>query len=189
MKAKDDELPRTLDEFRAWNERQPERYEFIAGVVRAMAPGSNRHSVIKSNIGIAFGMALADKPCRSIIDGPAVESTTQRTHAIPDVLVTCESFDEERGVIDEPVIVVEVLSPSTSSEDMGRKLDLYFSRTSLRHYLVVHQDTCFIHHHERQQDGQFITRLVHDGDMHLDPPGITLNLRAAYQGLALGREP
>jgi hypothetical protein len=61
--------PKTLDEFRAWHERQPEVWEFIDGVPKLMAPDSMAHTLIKSNAGRLLGNALDQTGCRALVDG------------------------------------------------------------------------------------------------------------------------
>jgi DDE_Tnp_1-associated/Putative restriction endonuclease len=124
--------PRTLEEFRVWHERQPEVYEFIDGVPRLMAPGSEAHTRIKSNVGRALGNALESTGCQAYVDGVQVEG--ENFSFIPDVVVTCGPEDYATPRVDEPVIVVEVLSPSSEKDDIGRKQAFYLGVPSLRHY-------------------------------------------------------
>jgi Uma2 family endonuclease len=76
--------------------------------------------------------------------------------------------------LSDPVIIVEVLSPSTSASDVGAKLAGYFPRPSLRHYLIARTENRTIAHHARGEKGIILTRIVHDDPIVLDPPGITL---------------
>jgi hypothetical protein len=76
--------PKTLDEFRAWHERQPEVWEFIDGVPKLMAPGSMAHTLVKSNTHAALAQAL-------LVDGAIVEA--EGASLIPDVVVTCSELD------------------------------------------------------------------------------------------------
>ncbi len=78
-----------------------------------------------------------------------------------------------------PVIVVEVLSPSTASLDAGGKLADYFRLASVAHYLLVRPLRREIIHHERR-DGRIETRVVTAGEIELDPPGIRLSLEEIY---------
>ena len=86
------------------------------------------------------------------------------------------------------MIIVEIMSPSTKTDDIGRKLSLYLKITGLRHYLVVHQDRRQIVHHERRDDldGKFLTTIAPPDPLRLDPPDVELSLGAAYEGLPLG---
>lgn len=177
------DLPRTLDEFRCWHERQPDVWEFVEGVPRLMAPGSKAHTLIKTNIGRALGNALDSTSCRALVDGAIVE--VDDSSLIPDVVVTCAPLDFSTPRVDEPLIVVEIASPWSEKDDLGRKLTLYLMIPSLRHYLVVHQDRRQIVHHERRDGGMFLTSIAPADPLRLDPPGIELALDAVYEGVSL----
>jgi Uma2 family endonuclease len=177
--------PRSLDEFRAWHDRQPDVWEFIDGTPKLMAPGSKTHTLIKSNVGRALGESLRGSACSVLIDGAIVE--VHGSSLIPDIVVTCVPLDFSTPRVDQPVLIVEILSPSNEGDDTGRKLALYLSIPSLRHYLVVHQDRRQIVHHERRDDlgGKFLTNIAPSDPLRLDPPGIELSLDAVYDGLPL----
>jgi Uma2 family endonuclease len=175
--------PTTLDDFRAWHERQPEVWEFINGVPKLMAPGSLAHTVIKSNAGRLLGNALDQTGCRALVDGAIVE--VDGSSLIPDVVVTCSPLDFTTPRIDQPILVVEVLSPSNQGDDTGRKLALYLKIPSLRHYLVIEQERRQIVHHERRDDlgGAFLTNIAPPDPLRLEPPGVELALAEVYQGV------
>jgi Uma2 family endonuclease len=73
--------------------------------------------------------------------------------------------------IPNPVIVVEVLSPSTAADDHGLKLDGYFSLASVEHYLILDPDRRVMIHHKRAQAGAIETRILRAGVVRFDPPG------------------
>jgi Uma2 family endonuclease len=163
--------PKTLDEFRAWHERQPEVWEFIDGVPKLMAaPGSMAHPLIKSNAGRLLGNALDQTGCRALVDGPIVE--VEGSSLIPDLVVTCSPLDFATPRVVDPIIIVEVLSPSNEKDDTGRKLALYLKIPSLRHYLVIEQGRRQIVHHRRRDDlgGAFLTNIAPADPLRLNPP-------------------
>ena len=173
--------PRTLDEFRAWHERQPEVWEFIDGVPKLMAPGSKAHTLIKSNVHAALALALRGTTCRALVDGAIVE--VEGSSLIPDVVVTCSPLDFATPRVEDPIIIVEVLSPSNEKDDTGRKLALYLRIPSLRHYLVIEQDRRQIVRYQRRDDlgGAFLTDIAPPDPLRLDPPGIAISLAALYE--------
>jgi Uma2 family endonuclease len=177
--------PRTLEEFRVWHERQPDVWEFIDGALRLMAPGSKAHTLVKSNAHAAFAQALHGTGCRALVDGAIVE--VHGSSLIPDIVVTCGPLDFSSPRVDEPMIIVEVLSPSGEKDDLGRKLALYLEVPGLRHYLVIHQDARRIVHHRRPDDlgEQFLTTIVARDTLRLEPPGIDLPLDRLYDGVPL----
>ena len=83
----------------------------------------------------------------------------------------------------DPVIVVEVVSPSSRGIDRGLKLAGYFSLPSVRHYLIVDTDKHVVIHHRRDGEGQIGVEIHHDGSLTLDPPGLAIELRDIFDGL------
>jgi Uma2 family endonuclease len=89
--ARREDWPRTIEEFEAWHARQPERWEFIDGQPRLMAPVSMKHLIIKSNAFAALHNGLVGTPCQALVDGPQI--LTDEISVIPDVVVTCSPID------------------------------------------------------------------------------------------------
>jgi Uma2 family endonuclease len=80
----------------------------------------------------------------------------------------------------DPVIVVEVLSPSNTAIDMSRKLDAYMRHPTVRHYLMIDVDRRIIVRHAKGQDGRIATALLRDGSLTLDPPGLTVEVASMF---------
>lgn len=175
--ARQADWPRTVAEFEAWHRHQPERWEFIRGEPRMMAPASMNHSVIKRNATVALHAALAPRGCEVLVDGPQI--LTDEISAIPDVVVTCSPLDHSTPVIAEPVIIVEVTSPSSETNDTGLRWLAYRKIPSLRHYLVLAQDQRLVHVHSRAGD-IWRERFVSEGGVELDEPPVRLELDALY---------
>lgn len=85
--------------------------------------------------------------------------------------------------VPNPVIVVEVLSPSTRHIDAQFKLAGYFRLPSVVHYLVVDPDKPLVIHHARRDDGAILTRIVNEGAITLDPPGIEIGVADIYSAV------
>ncbi len=77
-----------------------------------------------------------------------------------------------------PLIVVEVVSPSSERDDTDFKLVDYFSVASIRHYLIIFSDKRVVVHHQRNPAGDIATRIASDGDIALTPPGMTVSVNA-----------
>ena len=170
--------PMTSDEFIAWAMQQPEtdHYELVDGEVLAMAPERSAHVLAKAHIWrrLAEAIESGNLLCQAYPGGMAVE-VDDRTVYEPDALVRCgASLAPDAIKLSDPVIVVEVLSPSTSAGDVGAKLVDYFRLPSLRYYLIVRAESRTIIHHQRGKDGIILTRIVREGPIELEPPGITL---------------
>jgi Uma2 family endonuclease len=90
-------------------------------------------------------------------------------------LVRCGPLLNDDAVeVNDPIIVVEVVSPSSRKRDTGGKLEGYFRLPSVRHYLIVMTEPKAIIHHCRDEAGVIMTRIVREGAVRLDPPGIEL---------------
>jgi Uma2 family endonuclease len=167
----------TREEYRRWAEAQPRgRSELIGGEVFAMSPERIGHAETKAAAWLALREAIkaADVACRALPDGITVE-VDENTDYEPDVLVNCgERPDRNAVAAPNPVIVVEVTSPSTRSVDTGFKLAGYFRVPSIRHYLVLLTEKRMLIHYSRRDDGGIDTRMVASGRVELDPPGITV---------------
>lgn len=83
-------------------------------------------------------------------------------------------------MVDAPAIVVEVLSPSTGKNDALGKLSAYFRIASVAHYLIVSPDERLIFHHARGKGGAILTRIVREGRIALDPPGLEIAVEDVY---------
>lgn len=168
----------TSDQFLAWAMELPkgERYELVAGEIVAMAPERSAHALTKGQVfrRLAEALEAAKLPCTAYPDGMAVEVDV-RTIYEPDALVRCGArLPDDAVKITDPVIIVEVLSPSSRARDTGAKLEDYFRLASVRHYLIVKTENRTVIHHERDAAGGIVTRIIRDGSIILDPPGIVL---------------
>lgn len=162
-----------VDAFLAWAEGREGRWELREGQPILMSPERAVHALTKLSAQIALrdGVRRAGLPCRVFPDGMTVRITS-RTAYEPDALVVCPPpADLNTMEIPNPVIVVEVLSPSTAADDHGVKLDGYFSLPSVAHYLILDADRRVMIWHKRAQAGAIETRVVRDGVIRLDPPG------------------
>jgi Uma2 family endonuclease len=98
-----------------------------------------------------------------------------------DAIVRCgDPLPGAMTTVPDPLVVVEVLSPSTNANDRGFKFGEYFRSASVRHYLVVWPDRPKVTHHRRGDDGQIRTEVFTQGLIRLDPPGITIQLEDIY---------
>ena len=168
----------TADEFIVWAMQQPEteHYELEGGVVVGMAPERAGHARTKFRIArrLAEAIERAGLGCEVFVDSLGVRITAETVYE-PDVLVRCgDPLSDGAATLDDPRIVVEVRSRSTSYRDSGAKLEGYFHLPSVRHYLIVKTENHSVIHHERDAAGAITTRIVRDGVVRLDPPGIEL---------------
>jgi Uma2 family endonuclease len=163
------------EEFRRWCEAQPKgRYERVDGRIVAMAPERGAHLRVKGAIYKALDRAVtvAGVPCQALPDGATVE--TGDSDYEPDALVNCgEPMADDAVAVPNEVIIVEVLSPGTTSTDTGGKLADYFRVPSVVHYVIVHPTRRMITHHRRIGNG-IDTRIIVNGPITMSPPGIVI---------------
>jgi Uma2 family endonuclease len=173
--------PMKVPEFLVWAEAQPQgRYELVDGKIVAMAPELARHNLVKLAVAIALRDAVraAGLPCTVFTDGIGI-AINDHTVREPDASVQCGvSVDLDEMIIKAAVIVVEVASPSSERHDTHAKLIEYFSVPSIRHYLIVLPEKRVVVHHQRSEGGEITTRLAHDGDIALAPPGMRVPVAA-----------
>ena len=179
------ELPRmTRAAYREWATVQPNgRYELIEGIVVRMAAERLEHARIKAAVWLALrnSIVAAGVACEALPDGITVE-VGDDTDYVPDAMVNCGERAAPAAIaVQRPVIVVEVSSPSTVAVDKGLKLAGYFRVPSIHHYLLVRADRRAVIHHRRRPDGDgFDTRILSDGLLKLDPPGLRVGVDSFY---------
>ncbi len=170
-----------VPEFLAWaNEQLDTTYELVDGEVVAMAPDRLRDNLVKFAAARALEEAVkaAGLPCRIFTDGVGVVINDDTTR-IPDASVQCGVKLKPRSmVLEAPLIVVEVASPSSEQADLSAKLIDYLLVPSIHHYLVVLPEKRAVLHHKRNDQGGWLTYIGRDGDLVLDPPGIKVPVAA-----------
>lgn len=116
------------------------KHEYVDGCVFAMAGATQAHNRICTNLVSAIHGQLGDGPCCVYSSDMKVRIESAKSFYYPDVVVTCEPFDAASVIINSPVLIVEVLSPTTASTDRREKLVAYRKIASLRQYVIVFQD-------------------------------------------------
>lgn len=130
----------TLVEFLAWEEQQPERHEFVRGETFAMVGGTARHNRVILNLASRIGDHLDGTPCQVFAGSMKVQMADGVLY--PDAMVTCgkaEAGDEQ--TVTDPILIIEVLSPSTGGYDKRDKFVLYRTLASLREYVLIDPTT------------------------------------------------
>lgn len=173
----------TLDEFLAWEREQPERYEFADGVVVMMTGGSLAHVMIATNILTALRQTLRGSGCRPF--GSPAKVLANGKIRYPDVSVTCQTIDGRSDIVPDPVLIIEVISPSTERTDRGiTKLD-YFATTSILQYAIVEQEERLVDLYTRTAEG-WVNELVTDAAvLRLSSVGVEVALDTIYEDTEL----
>jgi Uma2 family endonuclease len=171
----------TVPEFFDWWDRQrgEERYELVDGEVVAMGRDRVSHNRAKTRAFAALSSAIAAAgiDCEAFVDGVGVTRNI-RNFRLPDVVVNCGDVQPEASVVPNPVVVVEVVSPTSEDRDVHIKLAEYFEIPSVAHYLIVYPERKLVIHHRRVGDTQRIeASFVTGGGIELSPPGIRVHVK------------
>ncbi|MCB8838507.1 Uma2 family endonuclease [Aurantimonas sp. VKM B-3413] len=173
----------TTDEFFAWCDGLPdsERYELVEGEPVRLQSERIRHAESKASAWLALRTAIRSRglDCHAFIDGVSVR-IDDHTVREPDALVHCGPYDPDDIIATNPVVVVEVASPSTFKTDAGRKLLDYFVLPSICHYLILAPEQARVVHHRRSSiEGEILTRILgREATVDLSPPGIVVSVDA-----------
>lgn len=191
----------TVEEFLAWNEQQEARYELIGGypvpqdvparvvLEGASAPtmmtGANRqHSEVSAALLSSFRNLLKGKPCRAYANDAAVRTSTDQIR-YPDLIVDCGTKIDTGYIFEHPVLIAEVLSPSTKSFDLTSKVTEYWAIETVKYLLVVDPETRRAQLHSRGLHGAPMLEVFDDPNQSVELPelGISLPLADTFAGL------
>ena len=167
------------EDYLAWEANQPVKHEYLAGEVFAMAGGSDAHVTVSLNLASALRSHLRGTPCRTYIADMKLRVAAADAYFYPDVFVTCSAADAQQPLEKaEPVLVAEVLSPSTEAFDRGGKFAAYRSLPSLQEYLLIDPDRRSVEVYRRDASGHWVL-YPYSGDEVLELGSVHLSLPLA----------
>ena len=181
---------------------QPRRTEFTADAFLAWARGATGgddsnwraarswrwrlsasrtpRAKLEAVIALRAAIATSGLGCEAMTDGVSVR-IDERTVYEPDALVRCGPRTPGDAMeVTDPIIVVEIVSPSSRGIDTGAKLAGYFQLPSVRHYLIVNTEARVVIHHHRDDTGAISVRILHEGPLSFDPPGLAIEIRDVF---------
>jgi Uma2 family endonuclease len=165
-----------------------EKSEFFDGEMFAMAGGSYNHSLVGTNFCGEARNALKGSGCRVHGSDMRVLCPTG-LGTYPDASIVCgepEFQGQKQETLLNPIVIVEVLSPTTEAYDRGRKFEHYQSIPSLKEYVIISQDHVRIEHFARRQaTGQWLLTTMSDpaGSCELPTLGVALSIAEIYAGV------
>ena len=177
----------TEEQYLALDRAADYKSEFVNGEMYAMSGGSFRHSILAVRIISDLDGKLRGSHCQVLNSDARVRAAKSGSYLHPDVSVVCGGIESVKGTDDilaNPSLIVEVLSPSTSDYDHGKKFAIYREIPSLQDYLLVHTDEILIEQYTRQSDGNWLLSDHHgvDSVVQLTSIGCTLSLKDIYDG-------
>jgi Uma2 family endonuclease len=169
-------------EFLAWEREQPERYEYAGGVVTMVTGASLVHVTITMNIAFALRQSLRGSGCRPFTNDAKVLAGGSVRY--PDITVTCTPCGGKDDIVPDPIVVIEVISPSTE-RDRGRKKFDYFATPSIQQYGIIEQDARRVDLYTRSGD-RWTDEIVEGGAaLTLSSIGVEITLDAIYEDTEL----
>jgi len=175
----------TRAEYAALERSSNVKHEYLDGTIYAMAGGTPEHAAIAMNIGILLGTQLRDRPCRVYSSDLRVRVLETGLETYPDVSVVCgkeERHPEDDLAVTNPIVLVEVLSPSTEAYDRGEKLRHYKHISSLREVILVDHREKLVEVHHREEDGSWTRhQATPGGAVKLVSVGCELGVAEVYR--------
>ncbi len=180
--------PTTADEFLRWNEGREGKREFVGGkVVEMMINVTENHYRLASRLLVQLALQLDD--AEYIVGSADFGARTPDGIRYPDVMVHKPSGGRNLATTD-PLLIAEILSPSTMADDFGPKVKEYLSIASLKHYVVLSQAEVAVWVWSRNEDGVWseavLTRELEVG-IRLSGLDVGIDLKALYAGIASSR--
>lgn len=149
----------TLNEYFALECVGDARYEYYAGEIFCMSGGSEQHGRIAGNIFAELHSQLKKRRCEAFSAEIPIKTPTLPPYRYPDASVACDEAQFEKiqgiGVLTNPVLIVEVLSPQTEVFDRKEKFEAYKALESVCEYLLVAQNAPHITRFVRQETGEW----------------------------------
>jgi Uma2 family endonuclease len=166
------------------------RSEFVDGEIFAMSGSSFRHAALQSNVLVEVANCLRGTDCRVFGADLRVRVSNTRMYAYPDVCVVCGKellADEQQDILLNPVVIFEVLSPTTEKYDRGLKFQHYRAIESLKDYILVDQNQVLVEQFTRQDDNTWTLRDYRLPNQELTIPSINVSLpvRRIYDRIEL----
>jgi Uma2 family endonuclease len=188
--------PERLYSFDEYMEREinsEPRLEYRRGRIVSVTGAKENHIDICWNLNTFLGQFLKGKPCRGYGADMRIECTPGEYYAHPDLSIACPpNIKRIRGTatLTNPVVIIEVLSPSTEAVDRGEKFVEYTKIDSLREYFLVSQNVAQIERWSRGSDGQWIPSVVSGlkAEMRIESIQCSLPMSEIYYQVALQDE-
>jgi Uma2 family endonuclease len=175
----------SVAEFLAWNAPGPDRWQLVDGEPVAMAPTSRTHGALQLELGslIRNHLAVSGGPC-TVIAAPGIvpQVRANDNFRLPDLAVTCTQYATEEYDVADPVLIVEILSPSNRAETW-KNVWTYTTIPSLREILILSSTAIRAELLRRAADGNWpaASTVIEGGDLLLDSIGLTMPLAAIYR--------
>ncbi len=177
----------TLDEFLRWEDGTDTRYELLAGFPVAMAPPAVAHGILALRLGARIDAALrTGSPCFGQSEAGIVGPDRNDTCYVADLAVTCTPPEPGQQLLQDPLLIVEILSPGTAMYDRQTKVADYRRIASVQEIVLIDSASMFAEVLRREGD-RWITEIVRgpQATLSLTSIGLTVTMSDLYQGIDL----
>jgi Uma2 family endonuclease len=175
----------TVAEFFAWNPPSAQLWQLVDGEPQAMAPANRTHGSIQVELARLIANHLSERhsPCAVVAAPGVIPRVQSETNVrIPDLAVTCSGYDAEESALADPVLLIEILSPSNQAETWAN-VWAYTTIPSVQEILVLKTASIAAELLRRNPDGSWPSQplSIETGDLALESIGFRLPLAAAYR--------
>lgn len=189
MSAVPKSMRHSAGEYLALERAADHKSEFHDGQIYAMGGASRKHNLVSGNVFRELSLQLKDRPCEAYVNDMRVKAALAASYHYPDIAIVCGEPQFEDDVADtllNPVVLIEVLSPSTEAYDRGEKFAQYRKIESLREYWLVAQDQPRIERYVRQGEAWLFTEAEGlDAVVDVETLGCVLSLSEVYRKVFL----
>ncbi len=175
----------TPEQYLAKEEKAEFRSEYCDGEIFAMAGGSFNHLQITANLTVFLHSKVRKKGCRVLPNEMKIWVESTRRFYYPDVTVLCDKpkfYKDRNDTIENPKLLIEVLSKSTEATDRGEKFFAFQTLESVEEYVLVSQDKHVVEKFTKQSDGswKYLATIGIDSKVTFESVGESLNLSEIY---------
>jgi Uma2 family endonuclease len=178
----------TAPEYFVRDQQSAEKLEFYAGIVVAQAGSTARHNLIVSNLIGHLYPQVRQQGCRIFPGDMRVQAVDQRVYTYPDITIVCgppQYADPSEMTLINPMVIIEILSPSTETRDRTEKFVYYRSIDSLQEYILIAQHMPYVQRYTRQTPHFWYVHLTDDlaAQVEFEAIGCALPMQAIYDGI------
>ncbi|WP_348946077.1 Uma2 family endonuclease [Chitinibacter sp. FCG-7] len=171
----------TAEQYLAHESLSEERHEYYDGLVYAMTGGTSAHNTLALNLHRALYPHLKGSSCRAYVNDMRLQVATANCYFYPDLVITCEPVQAKTTTLESAKVIAEVLSPSTSSYDLGKKFAIYRQLDSLQEYVLIDGESRYVQVYRRTDNGEWIFKgYTPEETLHLASIDFSVTLADLY---------
>jgi Uma2 family endonuclease len=180
----------TIPEYLEMENAATEKHEYYKGEIFAMSGAGARHNIISVNMLIALGISLKGKNWRPYGSDMRIHIPENTLFTYPDISIICGEVitsKEDENSATQPVVIIEILSPSTKNYDRGEKFMLYRAIPALKEYILVDAESIHVEHFAINKEGLWQLKEYNKPpeEISIEALGISLPLTDVYEATKL----